>query len=77
MFDSWLISGLIDRKLWIGWNGRLVCRELVPAPTTLAAPALWCSFLQVHAASGPSAGTPCALGLVFRQLLGCLEREKN
>lgn len=27
LFDSWLISGLIDRKLWIGWIGRLVARS--------------------------------------------------
>lgn len=77
MFDSWLISGLIDRKLWIGWFGTCVCRELVPAPTALAAPALWCSFLQVHAATGPPAGASCALRLVFRQLLGCLESEEG
>lgn len=79
LFDSWLISGLIDRKLWIGWFGTCVCRELVPAPTALAAPSLWCSFLQVHAPTGPSAGTTAALRLVFRQLLGCvgLKREKN
>lgn len=77
LFGSWLISGLIDRKLWIGWFGTCVCRELVPAPTALAAPALWCSFLKVHATAGPSAGTSSALRLVFRQLLGCLKLEEG
>lgn len=58
----------------VDWMDRQTRRqELVPAPTALATSALWSSFLQVHAASGPSTGARSALWLVFRQLLGCLE----
>lgn len=63
----WLIEAVdfrLDQLIGrVGW--------LVPAPAALTTSALWCSLLQVHAASGPSADTCSTLRLVLRQLLGC------
>lgn len=70
----WVVTGLVDRSCGIGCmsGGGAV---LVPTATALATSALWCSFLQVHATPGSSAGAVSTLRLVFRQLLGCRQKR--
>ena len=71
MFDSWLISGRVDRGCRSVGSADLMLCGLVPAAAALAASTLWCSFLEVHAASGSSTDACSSLRLVLRQLLGC------
>ncbi|TNN52773.1 hypothetical protein EYF80_037006 [Liparis tanakae] len=79
LFDSRLISGLVDRRRGSVGSADSSC-SLVPAATALAASALRRRILQVHAASGSSGSARSALGLVLRKLLGCfggLEHNKT
>lgn len=70
----WVVTGRVDRSCGIGWmSGRVAV--LVPAATALAASALRCSFLQVHAAPGSPSGSGSTLRLAFRQLLGCRQKR--
>lgn len=70
----WVVTGLVERSCGICWmSGRVAV--LVPTAAALATSALWCSFLQVHAASGSSTGAGSTLRLVFRQLLGCGQKR--